>query len=153
MLTDDEINGLIVLPKQLPENFYEGIRLKPKRGHDERELLLNITPENIFRLVLRQNQINRLDFSAILSYNIIRTNVWFRLRRYNGIHEHTNNIEHEKFLGFHIHYATERYQNLGLDEDSYAEKTDSYADLHGALRQLFQDCNFIFPPHFQLELL
>jgi hypothetical protein len=44
------------------------------------------------------------------------------LRRHNGkSHEHTNQIEAGAFYDFHIHRATERYQELGMREDAYAE--------------------------------
>lgn len=58
-------------------------------------------------------------------------------------HEHTNRIEGDTFFGFHIHTATERYQNLGLDEDAYAEPTDRYANLSGAMECMIKDCGFI----------
>ena len=65
------------------------------------------------------------------------------LQRYNGrSHEHTNLIERDRFSGFHVHTATERDQQLGADEDAYAEPTDRYADLHGALQCMFEDCGF-----------
>jgi hypothetical protein len=35
--------------------------------------------------------------------------------------------------GFHVHVATERYQAAGFKEDSYAEATNSYIDLPGAI--------------------
>jgi len=55
-----------------------------------------------------------LDFSIILAYCPEASNQLFRLRRYNGkSHEHTNTIEADKFYNYHIHTATERYQELG----------------------------------------
>jgi hypothetical protein len=38
MLTDQEIAELISIPKPLPPNFPDYVKLKPKRGHQEREL-------------------------------------------------------------------------------------------------------------------
>lgn len=71
------------------------------------------------------------------------TNQLFRLRRHNGrSHEHTNKIEGDKFYEFHIHIATERYQDLGVREDSYAEPTDRFTDLGGAIDCLLADCGF-----------
>jgi hypothetical protein len=71
------------------------------------------------------------------------SSTFFRLRRYNGRgHEHTNKLEHERFYNFHIHTATERYQEEGAREDGYAEQTDRYHDLNGAINCMFADCGF-----------
>jgi hypothetical protein len=68
----------------------------------------------------------------------------FRLRRHNGkSHEHTNPIEKNTFYGFHIHTATERYQQSGYREDTYAEETNRYADYHGAIECMLRDCGFM----------
>ena len=48
--------------------------------------------------------------------------------------------------------ATERYQDLGAREDTYAEPTDRYADFHGALRCMNNDANIEFPPNRQGDL-
>ena len=108
---------------------------------------------NEFRLILRHNSINPLDFSVILAVRVPRTNRLFRLRRYNGkSHEHKNSVEKEIFYDFHIHTATQRYQVLeNKKEDKYAEVTDRYGDFNGALECLLEDAGF--PPDPQLRLL
>ena len=69
--------------------------------------------------MLRQNKINRLDFSVILAVRVPQSNLLFRLRRYNGkSHEHTNHIEGDTFYDYHIHMATERYQEIGTRKDA-----------------------------------
>ena len=94
-----------------------------------------------------------MDFSAILAYQKPNTNTFFRLRRYNGnSHEHSNKIEGGRFFEFHIHHATERYQDAGFDEDGYAEPTDRYADIGGALACLVNDCGFVLPADPQPKL-
>ncbi len=50
------------------------------------------------------------------------------------------------------HRATERYQQSGLREDSFAEPTTRYQDLAGALLCLIQDCGFQMPPNNQSGL-
>ena len=76
-----------------------------------------------------------------------------RLRRYNGkSHEHTNKIESETFYDFHIHSATERYQDLGMREDSFALPTDRYSNIEEAVDYLFEDCNFKAPEGQQGKL-
>ena len=94
-----------------------------------------------------------MDFSAILGFNPSKINTLFLLRRYNGkSHQHSNKIENQKpFYDFHIHYATERYQKVGLKEEYYAEQTDRYSDIHGALKCLFDDCNVLSDKN-QLEI-
>ena len=78
----------------------------------------------------------------------------FRLCRYNGkSHEHSNSLESQKFYDFHVHRATARYQQAGSREDSFAEPTDRYNDLDGAVRCLIQDCGFQLPNNHQPDLI
>ena len=99
-----------------------------------------------YRLILRQSTFNPLDFSVILAYRPPKSNQLFRLKRYNGkSHEHTNPIEGETFYGFHIHQATERYQEIGAREDTYAKPTDRFADFQQALTCMLKDCGFEIP--------
>lgn len=119
------------------------MKLKPKHGHKEFEKDLTGENGSHFRLIFRQSKWNQLDFSIILTYIPPNSNLQFRLRRYNGkSHEHTNHIEKQTFYGFHVHMATERYQQSGYWEDAYAEATTRYADYHGAIDCLLKDCGF-----------
>jgi len=153
LLSDDDIQRLINEPKPLPPNYHLRLRLKPKRGHKEADLDFQGTEGSSFRLILRQSVSNPLDFSVILAYCVPRTNIIFRLRRYNGkSHEHTNRLEGDRFYDFHIHQATRRYQEVGLREDAYAEPTDRYADLQDALQCLLSNCEFEIPPNLQPPL-
>ena len=146
ILSDKEITDLIQEKKQLPRDYRTKIQLRPKAGHKERELDLKGEKENEFRLILRQNSINPLDFSIILAYRPPKSNQLFRLRRYNGkSHEHTNIIEAETFYDFHIHQATGRYQEFGSREDAFAERTDRFAGLQQAVSCLLKDCAFGIP--------
>lgn len=85
----------------------------------------------------------------------------YRLRRYNGKHpsEHTNKWEKEHGYpdhtfspAFHIHQATERYQEFGYPIDGFAERTTSYYDFHSALDRFIKDNNFKPPEIPQLSL-
>lgn len=144
--TDMEIGELIQEHKPLPVSWQKRIRLRPKRGHNERLLELTGSSGSAFRLILRQNQINQLDFSIILTVRIPHSSRIFRLRRYSGkSHQHTNHIEGSTFYDFHIHTATERYQQRGPREDTYADPTDRYGDFYQALRCMFDDANFTPP--------
>lgn len=138
--SDQEIAALIQERKPLPENWRNDILKK--------EYVRIIGDDgNEFRIIVRQNAINVLDFSVILTVRAPSTHREFRLRRYNGwTHPHNNRIEKEEIDGFHIHFATERYQRRGLKEDAYAEQTHRYKDCEGALQCLIDDANFEEPP-------
>jgi len=151
--SDKEIIALVQERKPLPTDWRTRVQLRPKRGHEERDLELTGDAGSEFRVILRKNDLNPLDFSVILAVRIPQSNQLFRLRRYNGkSHEHTNHIEGDTFYDFHIHMATERYQEIGTREDAYAEAVDRYADFHGALRCLIDDTNLELPPSDQASL-
>ncbi len=145
--SDQEIAALVQEQKPLSADWRSKIQLRSKRGHKERDFEIVGIAENEFRLILRQNDINPFDFSIIIAVRAPGSNQLFRLRRYNGkSHEHTNHIERNIFYDFHIHMATERYQEIGTREDAYAEPTDRYADYQGALRCLIEDANIEIHP-------
>jgi hypothetical protein len=153
LITDKVIADLISEEKYLPQDFSNQIRARPKRGHSEREIRVSGANGSDFFLMYRQSLFNNLDFSIILGYSISKTNIIFRLRRYNGkSHEHTNTLEKETFYDFHIHEATERYQLAGLHEESYARPTSRYSEMQSALDCMLTDCNFILPKNFQLKI-
>lgn len=75
------------------------------------------------------------------------------LRRYNGkSHRHTNPIEGVTFYDYHIHMATERYQGIGADEDTYAEATTKYSNYSEAFELMLKEGNFVEPPTDQTGL-
>jgi hypothetical protein len=151
--SDQEIAHMVRERKRLPVDYQARLYLREKRGHKERELDLEGERRSQYRLILRQNNFNVLDFSIILAYRPPASTHLFRLRRYNGkSHEHTNHIKGSTFYDFHIHQATERYQEIGTREDAYAEATDRYSDFHSALRCLLEDCGFEHPEGAQKSL-
>jgi len=146
IFSDAEILSLINERKPLPTDYRTRIQTRPKRGHKESELDVKGNNGSDFRLILRQSTFNSLDFSVILIYRPPKSNQLFRLLRYNGrSHEHTNYIEGGTFYDFHIHQATERYQESGAREDTYARPTDRFADLHQAISCMLNDCSFDVP--------
>ena len=153
ILTDSMIADLVSEKKELPPDYRSTIQVRPKRGHKERELDIKGQEGNDFRLILRQSIFNPLDFSIILAYRPPQSNILFRLRRYNGkSHEHSNLIEGTTFYDYHIHQATERYQNIGAREDSYAEPTNRFSEFHQAVSCLTEDCGFEIPSGIQTSL-
>jgi hypothetical protein len=150
--SDAEIKAFLQERKQLSIDFRSKIHLRDKRGHKQ-ELDIESTSGNKFRIILRQSKFNALDFSIILTYCPAGSNQLFRLRRYNGkSHEHTNLIESSKFYNFHIHTATERYQELGMREDTYAEPSDRFSDFHTAINCMLSNCGFDVPDDPQRKL-
>ena len=148
--SDMEIEAFIAEGKPLPLNRRRRMNLRQKRGHEEGVLDLAGDAGSEFRVILRRNTVNVLDFSIIPALHVPQSTRFFRLRRYNGrSHEHRNIIEGNSFYGFHIHQATERYQEFGTREDAYAEKTDRYGDYDGALRCFMEDMNFDSPADAQ----
>jgi hypothetical protein len=152
-LSDADILRLLAERKALSANFRQLLQPKPKRGHSEHEMSIKGIAGSRFRLLIRQSLFNPLDFSVILGYLPENVSGLFRLRRYNGkSHEHTNKIEGSRFYEFHIHTATERYQDRGMDEDGFAEPTSRFSDLNGAIDCMVADCGFDLPPEPQMGL-
>ena len=151
--TDQEIATLMQERKPLPQNWRSQFITSIKRGHKERHLDVFGEAGNEFRIIIRENQVNRLDFSVILAVAIPESTKKFLLRRYNGRnHEHSNPIEKVKFQDFHIHYATERYQFKRQREDLYAEPTNRFTNVNDALQCLIADANFDAPDELQRTL-
>lgn len=146
-LSDGDIARLIAERKELPGDFRARLQLRSKRGHKERDLEITGDEGSEFRLILRQSAHNPLDFSVILAHRPQGSGEWFRLRRYNGrSHEHTNKIEGSgPFYEFHVHTATERYQDLGMKEDTFAEASAAFGDMESALGCLLMECGFALP--------
>lgn len=154
ILTDKEIADLMRERKHFPENYQHLFQTKSKRGHNEQEMSIPRGDGSQFKVLLRQNQINALDFSLILGYVPPKKTTIFRLRRYNGkSHQHSNKIEGEKFYNFHIHQATERYQRAGFEEDAYAVQSEGYANVQDALDCFIKDCAIVLPEDNQLKLI
>jgi len=138
--------------KLLPEDYKTKLyKFRVKRGHRESDIEVEGANGNSFRLITRQNNSNPHDFSIILAYPLPDKNKEFLLKRYNGKHIHSNRIEGDQLHEFHIHIATERYQEIGANEESYAEMTNKYRDFNTALRFAFQDANFVRPESEQRQ--
>lgn len=146
-LSDAEIQRLLAESKVLPLDYRQRLgRWITRFKHRKAKIRLTGVDKGQYTIMLRENLINPFDFSAILGYRLPQTTRIFRLRRYNGTgHRHTNRIESETFRGFHIHQATERYQELGAREDSFAEQTKRFNTLDGAINCLLRDCSCSLP--------
>jgi len=153
VLSDEEIEGLIHERKLLPQGWESRLQTRPKsdRRYARRNWEVKGKGGNSFNIIVRQNTINLLDFSIILLFRD-KNGDEFRLCRYNGKHpsEHTNRFEKIKGLQndsfrnvFHIHKATQRYQEESFDITGYAEPTTEYSSFEGALRVFLQKNGFV----------
>lgn len=139
LLTDQEINRLINIPKRITNP-----RARPKEDRKTQSLKYNIVSgEHKFEMYIRQNLRLSSSFSCGLIYYPTNGDK-ITLMRCNGYdHRHTNPIEGGEVLDrvCHIHIATQRYIEAGRKADQYAEITDAYTDIHGAVRTLLSKCN------------
>lgn len=154
ILTDTEISSLLARRKVLPSNWRSKLhkRSKPTDGHTRNEIVIKDNKE-IFSIKSRQNSNNPLDFSIIFVYTNSNNNKYIILRC-NCIHpsEHTNRWEKLHGLSnhtfppdFHIHKATQRYQEEELRIEGYAEPTENYSDYHTAFDHFMKISGFDDP--------
>jgi hypothetical protein len=156
LLTDGEIRELLSERKPLDANWQTRLKTRPKSEvrFTHREADVKGDNEHNFRVILRQNTLNILDFSIILTF--IDDSGEYILTRFNGKHPsaHTNKWEkaakvsgrHEFRNTFHTHRATERYQVAGYAIDGYAEETTEYSSFETALDLFVRSNGFQVPP-------
>lgn len=152
-LNNKEIQVLIAEEKSVTSTAVDLFSMRSKKGHKESDITIPRTDGSAFKIILRQNSKDPLDFSAILAFVPEKKKQDFKLRRYNGKHLHGNRLHKNKFYDFHIHTASEEYQRAGLKEESFAEVTDRYSNLAEAFACLVKDCNVIVPEDKQLKFL
>jgi hypothetical protein len=147
VVSKDEIQRLMSTPKKLeidPLKALESLQKKKiPKGHKNKQKKMKVVNSagDTMEVIVRQGGPDPLNFAAILLYRPPLGEP-LRLRRYNGKHEHTNPLQGEQFFDFHIHMATEEYQNAGRSAEGYARPTSRFSDLDGALRCLLEDCGF-----------
>lgn len=152
--TDEKIAELISERKPLPSDWVSKTHLKEHGKSKSRDFEIEGENGTKFKVILRQSKFSKNGFSVVLAFQPKGTNIVFRLKRYDGKdHAHTNNLEKETFkFVYHIHTATERYQDNGEVEDKYAQITDRYSNIQEAFECMLEDCNFVKPDIQQLTL-
>lgn len=139
-MTDDQIERLLNAPKRV---INAQARWKEQRGSKQKNYDVETDDGNHrFRLFLRQNVRMASSFSCGLHY-LVPGSEDVCLTRYNGDdHEHSNSLDAapEVKRGFHIHRATARYIQAGRRPEHFAEPTDRYSTLEGALQAICADC-------------
>lgn len=139
-MTDEQIQYLLNAPKRV---MNAQARWKDQRGSRQKNYDVETVDGNHrFRLFLRQNKRLESSFSCGLHY-LASGSEDVCLTRYNGDdHDHSNPLESASAMnrGFHIHRATERYIQAGRKAEHFAESTDRYSTLEGALQAICADC-------------
>lgn len=136
-MTDEEIERLLLVRKTITNPRARG---RTQKG--SKIITYEVTSEaGPFQIYLRQNE--RLSFAFSCGLLYLGCDPKLTLARYNGRdHLHSNPLESGRtFQGYHIHRATARYIEAGRKAEHYAELTDRFADLNGAMAALMEDCN------------
>lgn len=106
LLTDSEIQQLRAEKKVLPITWASRLKTRPKAEtkFQHREFSVTGANNHEFRIIIRQNSENILDFSIILTF-VDKDGSEYRLLRFNGKHpsEHTNKWERDtRAKGTHL---------------------------------------------------
>lgn len=135
-LTDKDLENFRCYPKRSLKRPKE----HSQYGHTEQDYTLIDDNKRNCSLYVRQNERIKNNFSCGILV-ILDNGEKLTLARYNGNdHPHLNPIEKTRFIDqYHIHLATERYIAFGKKPDKYAEITNRYATLKGALNCLVTD--------------
>lgn len=139
-LTDEKITQLLAAPKRV-ENPLAREKLEGK--HLRRDYrVASDDGEHRFALFTRQSTRISDGFSVGLLWHA-KTGEDVMLLRCNGSdHPHPNALERERIeFRCHVHLATERYIQANRKSEGYAEVTQAYHSLAGALHHLVQRAN------------
>lgn len=141
-LSDAEIERLIALEKTVTN---PKARRVDKRGSGQINYDAQAESGERFKVYMRQNLRIPEGFSCGLLY-LTPCGDSVTLARYNGAdHTHTNPLDDAKPMmpACHIHRATQRYMQAGRKAEHFAQATERYTTLAGALRALAADCNIL----------
>ena len=149
-LSDERIKALLSMKKRLTSSSSPKPRLKGK--HEERDYtIVGDDGETRFVVYARQNANLTDDFSCGLRWEAPSGESVTLIRMNGPSHVHPNRLEKTSIVAkCHVHMATTRYIQAGLQPEGYAEESFEYTDLEGALRVLARVCNvdgFHFTPH------
>lgn len=141
-LTDAQIQDLLSCRKRV-EN--PGSKARTEGKHVRRDFrVLSEDGRHEFVLFTRQSTLISDNFSAGLRWKS-KSGEEVILMRCNGSdHPHGNSIECDEFgAQAHIHRATERYILAGKKAESFANPTEEYTTLSGALHELVRLANIL----------
>ena len=137
-VTDQKITTLLTIAKGVTN---PKTRESNKDGHTQRNYKVRSADGQEFTLYVRQNLKIEDDFSCGLQWHMPSGDS-LTLVRYNGSsHWHPNRLEKTEIdFSCHIHRATEKYIKAERKPEGFAEQTDRYSTLSGALHCLVTDC-------------
>ncbi len=141
-VSEATIKELMAELKAVPHGLTPLVWAGQRNGHKFKNFEIIGEAGSSFVIKVRQSSVNAMSFSVILGYVLPGSYTVFRLRRYNGRHEHRNVLENVRLDDFHIHQATERYQEAGLREDAFAVVSTDFHDVHSAIARLIEECGF-----------
>ncbi|WP_176475689.1 DUF6978 family protein [Halomonas salipaludis] len=145
-LTDEEIASLLNVKKVVTN---PRAQWREQKGSKQKSYKAKSLCGKEFIVYLRQNLRIEEAFSCGLKYcHPEGKDKDVTLCRYNGSdHEHENPLDGKGTIinQCHIHKATQRYMAAGRKAEHYAESTERYESLHGALLALCSDCSIEFP--------
>lgn len=135
LYTDDYLKTLREMPKSVINPRAQWSE-KPKAlpSHRQRNFLLRGEGDMRFAIYQRQNLLDEGDFSCGIQFCPSST-TRLTLARYNG----PSHVHEEIHYRAHIHLATAQAIAAGRRPESYAEHTDLYTTLEGAMACLLQD--------------
>ena len=141
-LTDDKIADLLNCSKKLTNPNARTKNIEGREQVNYRVVALDGSDYE-FEVYRRQNLRDGMedDFSCGISW-VAPNGETLTLKRFNGSsHNHPNHLEKIK-LGYncHIHIATEKYIKSNKKAEGFAEVTDRYNSVDGALHCLVTDC-------------
>ena len=131
--SNDDLDELRSAPKQVAN---PGAQWIDKPGHRQRNYEVKTEAGARYRLYQRQSINDEQDFSCGLTL-IRKGEKPLSLVRYNGPSHRHGSIHYR----CHIHRSTAEAIEAGKRGDSYAEETDRYQNLTGALVCLIEDCS------------
>jgi hypothetical protein len=130
-LTDQDIDALLKLPKRVVN---PKAQWKEKPGHRQKNYTVK-GGDYDFQIYLRQNLHDNEDFSCGLK--VIKPDGQpLTLVRHNG----PSHIHGEIAMACHIHRTSARAIREGRKPEHYAEPTNAYTTLEGALWAMARDC-------------
>ena len=142
MLTDEQIQELIVVPKQIVGRS-PAVDYREENGHRRCDLdMLDEDGYREFRVFVRQNVRFIRNFSIGLRYEAHEGNLTtITLARYNGPHGETSRSQDGHYALSHIHYITEVEIARGHVQPQEKERnpTTRYGIFEEALRAFFED--------------
>lgn len=140
-LTNTEIDLLKILPKYLTKPM----RHKWITNLKVKQLSIELYGgDHLFKIYMRQSVLDEDNFSCGVSL-VVNGNNDITLARYNGSsHVHVNKCDGRRFdFECHIHMANEESLKASKKIENYAEPTNRYTNLQGAIKCVLSDFHIV----------